>query len=477
MKNSHGSFGLVISFHVPKILEKRVNNIMKKNIKKIIAIGIGISIMNGNMVQGFAAENNEKNIVQTSIDATKSSGSITKEVITNESNSIINGQVVNSKAILTLENVIKSAIDNSDKLTLKSKEITMYRNKMDIQDKNNDFYESINQKVYDFPYDKLELQEKQTKQSQEFLEDQISNDITGKYNAIIMKEIDIKKAKTNLEIKNKELDTARTKVRIGMATDNQLNDKQIEVKSLQDDMKAKEDSLKNNVDYLGILIGLNLSNYSLDQSIQYDIFKIDGSVDGYFDDKIDTYLKYNNEMIKLTKDYLDELKDDGIKNIVDSDIPQIPDKAKFAGIDQNTGTATFNSSGYALSLIDYMQKQQIFLKKLDAYGSYLDGRYSLDESRIKLEDAKKSLKNGLKEGYSTLLDLENKINSLKEQIKSTNTKLRYAKSQVDIGMMTENTYKAQVLKSEDLDTALRNLINTYNTLANNIQKPWILSSK
>jgi len=107
---------------------------------------------------------------------------------------------------------------------------------------------------------------------------------------------------------------------------------------------------------------LNLSNYSLDQSIQYDIFKIDGSVDGYFDDKIDTYLKYNNDMIK-------------------------------------------------------------------------------------------------------------------EQIKSTNTKLRYAKSQVDIGMMTENTYKAQVLKSEDLDTALRNLINTYNTLANSIQKPWILISK
>jgi len=318
--------------------------------------------MNGNMVQGFAAENNEKNILQTSIDATKGSGSITKEVITNESNSIINGQVVNSKPILTLENVIKSAIDNSDKLTLKSKEITMYRNKMDIQDKNNDFYESINQKVYDFPYDKLELQEKQTKQSEAFLEDQISNDITGKYNTIIMKQIDINKAKTNLEIKNKELSTVRTKVSIGMATDNQLNDKQIEVKSVQDDIKAKEDSLKNNVDYLGVLIGLNLSNYSLDQSIQYDIFKIDGSVDGYFDDKIDTYLKYNNDMIK-------------------------------------------------------------------------------------------------------------------EQIKSTNTKLRYAKSQVDIGMMTENTYKAQVLKSEDLDTALRNLINTYNTLANSIQKPWILISK
>jgi hypothetical protein len=450
---------------------------MKKNIKKVVAIGIGISIMNGAMVQAFAVENNEKNIVQTSTDKTKGLENITKKVITNESNSIINGQVVNIKPILTLENIIKSAIDNSDKLSLKSKEITLYRNKEKLQEKNNDFYESINQKVYDFPYDKLELQEKQTKQSKEFLEDQIANDITAKYNAIIIKQIDINKAKTNLEIKNKELDTARTKVRIGMATDNQLNDKQIEIKSLQDDIKAKEDSLKNNIDYLGVLTNLNLSNYTLDQNIKYDVFRIDGSVDKYFDDKIDTYLKYNYKMIKLTKDYLDELKDDGIKDIMDKDIPQIPDKSKFVAMDQNTGTATFNSNGYALSLIDFMQTQQIFLKKLDAYSSYLDGKYNLEESKVKLDDAKKNLKNGLKEGYSTLLDLENKINTLNEQVKSTNTKLRYAKSQVDIGMMTENNYKAQVLKSEDLDTALRSLINTYNTLKDNIQKPWLLSGK
>lgn len=450
---------------------------MKKNIKRVAAIGIGLSIMSGNTVYAFAAEKSTSNIEQTLSNTGKSSEIITNQVIINESNSIVNGQAANSKPILTLDNIIKAAIENSDKLKLKSKEITMYRNKMDLQDKTNDFYESISQKVYDFPYDKLELQEKQTKQSQEFLEDQIANDITGKFNAIISKEIEINKAKTNLEIKNKELNTIQTKVRIGMATENQLTDKEIEIKSVQDDIKAKEDSLKNNKDYLGVLTNLNLSNYGLDTNIKYDVFRIDGSVDEYLDDKIDAYLKYNDEMIKLTKDYLDELKDDGIKDIIDKDIPQIPDKTKYAGVDQTTGTVTFNSSGYALSLIDYMQKQQIFLKKLEGYGSYLDGKYNLEEGKVKLDDAKKNLKNGLKEGYSTLLDLENKINTLKEQINSTNTKLRYAKTQVDIGMMTENNYKAAVLKSEDLDTSLRSLINTYNTLKDSIQKPWILSGK
>lgn len=434
---------------------------MKKIYKKAAAIGIGLIVISGNIVPAFAVE------------TSKSSEAIVKQTITTQNY----GQVADGKPIITLDIIIKSAIDNSENLALKSKEISMYRNKMDLQDKTNDFYESIGQKKYDFPYDKLELQEKQTKQSKDFLVDQIANDITGKYNAIIMKQIDLNKAKDNLEIKNKELADVRTKVSVGMATDNQLNDKGIEIKALNDDIKAKEDSLKNATDYLGVLTNLNLSNYTLDENIEYDVFRIEGSEEGYFDDKIDTYLKYNDEMIKLSKDYLKELKDDGIKNILKSDIPSIPDKTKFEGVDNTTGSPTFDSSGYALALIGYMQNQQIFLKKLDAYGSYLDGQYNLDESKVKLDDARKNLKNGLKECYSTLLDLENKINTVKEQINSANTKLTYAKSQVDIGMMTENNYKAAVLKSKDLDTSLRQLINTYNTLKESIQKPWILNTK
>ena len=451
---------------------------MKKSINKIIAIGIGVSMMGGSIVPAFAAE------------TSKSSDIINKQVITTENNSIINGQVIYSKPIITLEKVINAAIDNSDKLVLKSKEIKLYRDKMKLQEKTNDFYESINQNVYDFPYDKLELQEKQTKQSQDFLEDQIANDITGKYNAIVMKQLELRKAKTNLEIKNKELDIVRGKVGIGMATDNQLNDKQIEIKSVQDDIKAKEDSLKNNIDYLGVLTNLNLSNYTLDQNIEYNVFRINGSVDEYLDDKIDAYLKYNDEMIKLTKDYFDDLKDNGLKgfgitvdgtdttnlkDIASADIPQGPPAMTYET--DALGNSSPNYGKYAVDMLGYQKKVQNFSNALTMYSSYLDGKYTLAESEVKLDDSKKSLKNGLKECYSTLLDMENKINTLKEQINSTNTKLRYAKTQVDIGVMTENNYKALVLKSEDLDTSLRQLINTYNTLKDSIQKPWILNNK
>ena len=90
--------------------------------------------------------------------------------------------------------------------------------------------------------------------------------------------------------------------------------------------------------------------------------------------------------------------------------------------------------------------------------------------KLNLDDAKKNLKNGLKESYSTLLDLENKIDTLKEQVNSTNTKLKFAKAQVDMGLMLQNDYDKQVLESEDLDTSLRKLIYTYNNLRDSIAK-------
>lgn len=129
---------------------------MKKNIKKIVAIGIGLSIVSGSINPVLAIENQKNNEV------------VSAQIINDESDSIINGQSSNGKPILTLDQVINAAITNSEDLNLKSQQISMYRKKEDIQDKTNDFYESLGEKIYDFPYDKLELLEKQTNQSKDF---------------------------------------------------------------------------------------------------------------------------------------------------------------------------------------------------------------------------------------------------------------------------------------------------------------------
>ncbi|NRZ12932.1 hypothetical protein [Clostridium beijerinckii] len=50
-------------------------------------------------------------------------------------------------------------------------------------------------------------------------------------------------------------------------------------------------------------------------------------------------------------------------------------------------------------------------------------------------------------------------------------KLKY-----DLGMITESAYNSQVLSSEDLNIQLRSQIDNYNTLKQEIQKPWIAFS-
>lgn len=430
---------------------------MKKCINKIIAIGICLSITNSSIIPVFAADN--------------------------ATNTISNVQLQeNKKPVITLEEVIKSTLSNSDKLELKTKEITMYERKMELADYTKDYNEKTNQnanddKIDDFPYDNFELKQKQIKQSKAFLEDQIANDITNKYNAIISKQMEIDKLKFDLEVKTKELDMLKIKVNIGVATSNQLYDKQIEINKAQDTIKTKEVSLKVNLDYLSILSDLDLSEYTLDSNIDFSTLKINDSVDGYLDDKVEQYLKYNEELVSSTNDYLKELKDekiDNVKKVIDGSAADAPKKSDFVKYDATGAQVDDGTVGYGVALLQYERTQE---KLINAYSSYLDARYNIDEAKVNLDNSKKSLKNTLKEMYVTLNDLENQINSLKDQIQSTNTKLRYAKTQVDIGVMTENNYKAQVVKSEELDIALRNLITTYNNLKNSIEKPWVLSSK
>ena len=309
----------------------------------------------------------------------------------------------------------------------------MYEKKMNLAEYTEDYYEKTGQNadndtIDDFPYDKLELQEKQTKQSEGFLQDQIANDITNKYNAIVLKQMDINRLKFDLEVKTKELSIMKTKVTIGSATSNQLYDKQIEITKAQDAIKAKEDSLKVNIDYLGVLTNLDLSNYTLDTNTDYNTLKIDGSVDEYLDDKINQYLKYNDEIIKFTDDYLKELKDekmDDVKKTIDGDVAEAPQQADFAKYDLSDTDVDESTVAYGVALLQYERKQE---KLISAYSSYLDAKYSIDEAKVNLDNSKKNLKNTLKEMYATLTDLENQISSLKEQIQSTNTKLKYAKN-------------------------------------------------
>lgn len=417
---------------------------MKNKIKKLVAIGIGLSVMSGSIVPAFAAETSLNTQNTTSVQA-----------------------LSNERKVLTLDAAVNAAIENSDKLYLKSKEITYYKEKMNLQEKKDD----LSDQSLDFSYDQLDLQREEAKQNKEFIEDQIESDITKKYNDIVSGEIELDNLSRQLEIKNKDFENVKLQEQLGLVTATDMKTSQLEIETLKNNIKLKQDTLKNQKDYLGVLTNLDLSKYELDKNINYDIFKIDGSVDEYIDEKVDKYLEYSDQMVELLNDTVDDMKDLDYDDD-DPEKPSAPDKNldKYWKED-SAGNKEFDSTAYKEDVANGIQE---YSTKLTTYGSYLEMKFNADSTKVTVDDSRKNLKDALKTSYANLNDLENQITVMKGQIEVANKKLEFAKLQKDLGLITDNEYNNIELQSEDLDSGLRSLVNGYNTLKDGIEKPWVL---
>ena len=414
---------------------------LKKGINKVIAIGIGFSIMYGSVVPAFAADNT----------------TIYNGTFTNKQS------LASEKKVLTLKTAVDAAIENSDKLYLKSKEIKYYKDKMDLQEKLDD----LSSQSLDFSYDKLDLQRDQAKQDKEFMADQIESDITQKYNDIVSSEIELGKLSRELDIKNKDLKNTELKEQLGLITATDLKSAQLDIQTLNNKINVKQDTLKNKRDYLGVLTNLDLSNYELDKNINYEVFKIDGSVDEYIDEQVDKYLEYTDQMVELLNDTVEDMEDADY----DDDDPEKPSLSDY------TTTVIDPSTGNPVTVPDkdaYKEAMTKYSTKLSTYGSYLEMKFNADSTKVTVDDSRKSLKDALKTSYANLKDLENQITVMKGQIELTNKKLEHAKLQSDLGLITVNEYNNIALQSEELDSGLRSLVNGYNTLKDGIEKPWVL---
>jgi hypothetical protein len=404
---------------------------MRKNINKLVAVAIGISVMSGSVMPVFAAD--------------------TATTTQNTSNIIyVQNQV---KPVLTLEAAINAAIDNSEILALKSKKIKLEEDKLDLQ-------EEIDDDGY--LYDSQEVAVKQEKEDKEFLEDQIKQTVTDKYTDLVAKTDELNKLKKQIEIKSKQLNDSELKKKLGMITSIDMESAQNDLQTQKNNQKLKEDQLKNSQDYFKVLTVKDLNQYSLEQDQKYEIFRISGSADEYFDNIIDKYFRYDKDGNELLKDYVKDIKTDK------------PDKAPEESdyedtVDADGNTTRSASDKYKAALADYNQD-------VTAYKTYLEMRYNSSAAAVGLDEKKKSYKQILKDSYASLLDLENKINVMKSSIEVNNKQLSIAKLKYDMGLIIKADYDNQVLANMDYDTNLRTLINNYNKLKNSIQKPWILSS-
>jgi len=400
---------------------------MRKNINKLVALAIGVSIISGSIIPAFAADT-------TSINTTDS---------TTVTSTSVQAQ---TKQVLTLDDAIAAGIANDSTIVLEIKNINLQEDKLDIQD-------DINDNGYD--YDNQELVVKQEKQKRDFMEDEVAQKITDKYNDLIAQSKSLEKIKKQIEVETKKFNDAKLQKDLGLMTSINLSQVEINIQTLKNSEVNAENKLKNSQDYFTVLTGKDLNKYVLDGDINYEVFRIDGSIDEYFDNIIDKYLEYDKESYDLFKDHVkDDLKD----TLPDT----LPDKSSFSS-DATDGTVT-----------NPQTQNQKYQKVIEGYTAYLDAKFRVVGKSVELSEKKKSYKQILNAYYTTLLSLENNINVLKSNIELSNKQLSIAKLQVDLGLITKTQYNSQVVASEDLDINLRGLIDNYNKIKNSIEKPWTI---
>jgi hypothetical protein len=424
---------------------------MKKKVNKIVAIAIGISVMSSSIMPVFAADN-VQNIYTDNIQTQ-----------------------TNQKSVLTLDEAIKSAISISDTLALDEKKIAYQDKTNDINEKQDDF-NNVNGDKKDYNDDSADISLAKLKQQRDFDEDLLIQKVTSKYNDIVTNQMKIKEAAKQLEIKNRKLDDAKFKNSLGMTTEIDLKSTGLEIVNLQNTQKSSENALKDAVYSFNVLTGKDVMQYTLEQDANFEPLKIEGSIDEYLDNVIDSYLKYSEQLVKLNKEYYDrDYEKDNAISIDDMNNAETAAK---------TAIKPILADGHDLSAYEeYQNKLATYNKTISKYTGILSSRVTYFKTKLSnyqdeatLNDNKKKFKDNLKTYYTNLLTSEDKINYYKKNILINNEKLSNTKFKYDLGMMTESDYNTQVLSCDDLDLQLRSEIINYNILKEEIQKPWIAFS-
>lgn len=426
---------------------------MRKNINKLVAFSIGISIMSGSIIPVFAAD-------------------ATQNIITAVQNQ------VSQKSVLTLDDAIMEAIRNSETLALDDKKISYQDKTNDIKEMQDDF-NNVSDDVEDYDDDTADIKLKKAKQQRDFDEDLLRKKVTDKYNDIVTSQIKIDKAAKDLAVKNKGLEDDELRASLGIRRLIDVKSTKLEIQNLQNAQKTNQNKLNDSQYSFKVLTNKDVKQYSLEQDVQFEPLKIDGSIDVYLDDTIDSYLKYTEQLVNLNKDYYDKDYEKDNK-ITTNDMTTAETEANTAVRPVEPQYVAGDTDANFAAYRDYENKVNIYNATKSKYTgilasrlTYLNTKLSNSQDETNLNENKKKFKDSLKGYYTDLLTSEDKINYLKKNIEITNENTSNLKLKYDLGMITESAYNTQVLSSDDLDIQLRSEIINYNTLKEKIQKPWI----
>ena len=317
-----------------------------------------------------------------------------------------------SKPVLTIEDAIRSALSSNASLALNEQEAKLISEQLNAS---NNFSVGGYQQKY--------ISQLQNAKDREYLIDSIGYNVRSTYNSIILQQQQIENYKLDIELKTLQLANLAAKKNLGLVTELEYNAAQLELTNLNSTLAATEASLKSNITNLGILTGRAVEQYSLENTIEYEPFTIKtNAIEPYFRSKVQSYLEYKNALVKSQSNHL------------------------------------FENYVYA-----------------PTYAEYLGQKFSISSSETTLENTEDSLTQALLTSYSNLLSLHEQIAALEENYAFTKNQLNAYALKYELGLISRLDYLTQENTLKDIEYNLLNLKHQCSTLAEMLQKPWLMA--
>ena len=405
---------------------------MKKNINKLIAIGIGLSVIVGNVSPVLATETIRDSKINT-----------------------ISGASENSLKILTLDKAIEAGLNNDDQMKILSSNLNYYK---DLQD----YYDEADN---DNGEDQNDVNIDSAKQSKEFRKDAVEYEITNLYNSIVLAEKQVEYQREIVNNEGTKTNNMKLKYNKGLIDSVSMSKQEASLKTEKDTLQAKINSLNYLKEKLKLATGINVNNYTFDDRLNYEKLKLDGDLESYIDDKISIITKYDRELADLLEDAVDDMKDDDLDDL------EMPDKDKFYNIPKTDSEG--NVIGNDFNTTEYNTARD---NVLSAYKGYLDAKKGSESASAGVNIKEKTYKNMLRSNYSNILAMEDGIDQLITNIDIANKSLANTKLQYQLGLMTTNDYNTAATGYRQLDISLRQTLNQYYQLKIVFEKPWAVSS-
>lgn len=480
---------------------------MRKNLNKIVAFAIGISVMSGSIVPVMAAETKVTYIDPDTIDQNVQQNG--KPILTVED--VADQAVKNSEAIKKLDNTIEFQEKNITlNRSMNSVNEKLEDNKEDAGTPLDDYQKDFNKTDRDYTNDSNELDLKIYKQQREFAKDGIKFDATKKYNDIIIKQMTIENEKKKLDVAQKKLDDTKLKNQLGLITSINRESSENEIQKSKDSIEKSTRELNDAKYELGKIIGKDLNEYVLEEQIKYNPLIVeDKDVDEYLQGIMDNYInlqkveevmhisdQYSKEFKDYIGDYkekLDDYKEDldsskdkldkqaseikSYKDNVPQKTPEMTDEEYKNAVSQHDKDYKDQEDKYNENKINYYKSEAAYYQQKLGYYGYQLKNYANDltnkNNELELESMKKSYMNTLRGYYTSLISMQNSIETFMKDVEISNKKLRNLKLQYDLGLVIKSDYDNAVLQNQDLQVALIQQINGCNQYRDMIEKPWI----